>query len=352
MSREPVRVGIVGAGANTRLRHIPGLREIDGVEIVGVVNRTPESTLRVAQEFKIPQTFATWQELVASPAIDAVVIGTWPNMHCEVTCAALEAGKHVLCEARMARDLAEARKMLAAANAHPNLVAQLVPSPFGLKCGPAVEGLLKSYYIGDLREAVVLGANDQFWDYSLPIHWRQDTALSGKNVLALGILHETLMRWLPEPQQVFAQSELFEPTRPQPNQNCFSDVTVPDSVQVLAELKGGVRAMYHMSGAILFGPGMQIHLYGSRGTIKVQFRGDEEIVLTGRAGDPELRPLQVSPEDQGCWQVEQDFVAAIRGELKQVTLTDFQSGVDYMEFTEAVSLSAERHEAISLPLDA
>ncbi len=351
MAEQQIRVGIVGAGTNTRLRHIPGLREVSEVEIVGVVNRTAQSSERVAQEFAIPRTFATWQELVASPEIDAVVIGTWPNLHCEVTCAALAAGKHVLCEARMARNLAEARQMLAAAQARPELVAQLVPSPFGLNCGQFVEGMIKDHFLGDLREVVVLGANDQFWDYSKPLHWRQDAEVSGRNVLALGILHETLMRWAPQPVQVLAQAELFEPTRPQPSENRFAEVTIPDCVHLLAELQGGARAIYHLSGVALFGPGLQIHLYGSRGTIKVLFQNGNEIVHCGRAGDTELRQIDLPSEEQGRWQVEADFIAAIRGERK-VILNDFKTGVAGMEFTEAVALSIEQGAAVSLPLDA
>ena len=142
MSKPRVRVGLVGAGANTRIRHIPGFRAIEGVEIVSVSNRTTASAERVAKEYGIPKVVEKWQDLVASPDIDAVMIGTWPNMHCEVTCAALAAGKHVLCEARMARDLAEAHTMLAAAAAHPQLTAQIVPSPFGLEVGAKVKKML------------------------------------------------------------------------------------------------------------------------------------------------------------------------------------------------------------------
>ena len=345
-----IRVGLIGAGENTRLRHIPGLQAIDDVEISAVVNSSAESSQKVADDFGIKKTFETWQDLVASPEIDAIVIGTWPNLHCEITCAALDAGKHVLTEARMARDLAEARKMLDVAKQHPDQIAQLVPSPFGLVSGPTIVDLLKSHFVGDLREVVVLGANDQFWDYSKTIHPRQCASMSGKNVLALGILHETLMRWLPDPVQVFAQSEIFEPTRPSPEENSFVDVTVPDSLQVLSELKGGGRCMYHLSGVILFGPGLQIHLYGSRGTIKIEFVDGEEKVMYGRADDTELQVMEIPEEERGAWNVEQDFIDAIRGK-KPVTLTDFKSGVKYMEFVEAVARSAEANAPISLPLE-
>lgn len=347
---ETLRIGIIGAGNNTRLRHIPGLRSIAGIELTGVVNSSPESTRQVADEYNIPKTYATWQELVADPEIDAVVIGTWPDLHCAASCAALEAGKHVLTEARMACDLAEARQMLAASTAHPELVAQIVPSPFGLVSGPVITDLLKTYFIGDLREVVVLGANNQFWDYSQPLQPRQEASRSGKNILSLGILHETLMRWAPEPVQVFAQFETFEPTRPIPEESRFADVTIPDSVQVVAELKGGARCLYHLSGVILFGPGLQIHLYGSRGTIKVEFRDGEEKVWCGRADDSELKLLEIPAEERGAWHVEADFINAIRNKTP-VTLTDFKTGVKYMEFLEAVHRSAEQNSPVELPLD-
>ena len=59
-----VRVGLVGAGANTRLRHIPGLREQEGVDIVSVANRSRESGERIASEFEIPNVYDNWQELI------------------------------------------------------------------------------------------------------------------------------------------------------------------------------------------------------------------------------------------------------------------------------------------------
>ncbi len=155
MAEETVRVAIVGAGANTRLRHIPGFRAIHGVEIIGLVNRTPDSTARAAQELGIPKQYPDWQALIADDDVDAVMIGTWPNLHSEITCAALAAGKHVLTEARMARNAAEAHAMLEAAQAHPDLVAQIVPSPFGLQHESRMRQLIEDGFIGDLRELVV-----------------------------------------------------------------------------------------------------------------------------------------------------------------------------------------------------
>src|SRR5262249_29963169 len=64
-AHQPLRVGLVGAGANTRARHIPGLKALSEVEIAAVCNRRPASTRAVAQEYGVPRTFEHWQDLVA-----------------------------------------------------------------------------------------------------------------------------------------------------------------------------------------------------------------------------------------------------------------------------------------------
>ncbi|QDT91372.1 Gfo/Idh/MocA family protein [Gimesia algae] len=348
MGKKTIRIGIVGAGANTKARHIPGFQAIEDVEIVGVVNSTPASTDKVARKYAIPQTYSHWKELVEDPEIDAVMIGTWPDLHCEITCMALEAGKHVLTEARMARNLAEAKQMLQVSQARPDLIAQIVPSPFGLKYHPEVIKLITQKYLGSLREVIVLGADDSFWDYSKKLHWRQDKEISGNNVLTMGILHETLSRWVPPVERVFAQSSIFEPQRPSTKRPGNADVTIPDSLQIVTRLQGGANAMYHLSGSILFGPGLQIHLYGSHGTIKVHFTPEEKIFV-GHMGETELKEIQVPQADQGGWRVEAEFIGAIRGE-EIVHHTDFASGVKYMEFTEAVALSCEKNQPMALPL--
>src|SRR5580704_6724544 len=126
-----LRVGLIGAGGNTKLRHIPGLLALPDVEIAAVCNRRPESTAAVAREHKIARTYEHWQDLVADQDIDAVVIGTWPYLHCSITLAALAAGKHVLTEARLSMNASEARRMLKASQQHKDLISQVVPSPYG-----------------------------------------------------------------------------------------------------------------------------------------------------------------------------------------------------------------------------
>lgn len=341
MSTDTIRIGMVGAGANTRLRHVPGFRGIPGVELVGVVNRSRESSERAAAEFEIPRVFDSWQELVDDDEIDAVMIGTWPNMHCEVTCRALEAGKHVMTEARMARTAAEARQMLACSQEHPELITQIVPSPFAFFCTDYVRNLIDDGFLGQLRELVVIGADDGFHDVQAPLHWRQDRDISGLNVLAMGILHEAALRWAPDPTRVFAQMTTFAPDRPD------GVATIADSVQVMTEIQGGARGLYHLSGIGLFGPGFHLHLYGSHGTIRVDLGAGT--LMIGTVGDEALHQPNIPEEQQGGWRVEDEFIGAIRG-TETIRLTDFATGVKYMEFTEAVAQSAESNQPVDLPI--
>ena len=134
MAIESVRVGLIGAGRNTRDRHIPGFQTVAGVEIGAVANRSRESGQRVADAYNIPNVYDDWEELLEDESLDAICIGTWPYMHRTLAIASLAAGKHVLCEARMAMNAGEAHEMLAASQASPTLVAQIVPSPmtFGI----------------------------------------------------------------------------------------------------------------------------------------------------------------------------------------------------------------------------
>lgn len=348
-ANQPIRVGIVGLGGNTRLRHVGGLRACENVEIVAVCNRRKESTEAAAREFGIPKTYQHWQDLVADPELDAVVIGAWPYLHCPVTLAALEAGKHVLTEARMAMNAEEARRMLAASQEHPELVCQIVPSPFGFRAHRVIKQMLDSGFLGQLREVTVTAADDSLADAERPLSWRQVHELSGFNMLSLGIVHETLTRWIPHPVRVFAQVQAFVPERLDPATGMRRQVGTPDSVQVLTVLENGAHAVYHFSGVARFGAGTQIQLYGSEGAIKYELAPHDRL-WGARRGESELREIEVPPGEELGWRVEEEFIAAIRGE-GTIEFTDFAAGVRYMEFTEAVARSAAAGEPIELPLD-
>ncbi len=338
-----IRVGIVGAGANTCLRHIPGLQALPGVRIVGVVNRTEASSRRVAEQFGIPRIYRHWREAVEDPETNAIVIGTWPYLHAPITIAALECGKHVLTEARMAMNAAEARAMWEAARRRPHLVAQIVPSPFSLGVDLTVRRLLAEGQLGTLRY-IEHREPRGFLDPDQPLHWRQDIALNGFNIQMLGVVYEMILRWVGEATRVMAMGRVFVPYRRRED-GSLGAVRIPDHLDVLAELAGGALLHIQQSTVTAFQEGAGTWLYGDLAVLV--FRDGQ--LWMGRRGDAGLARLEIPPHERGEWRVEADFVAAIRGE-QPVRLTTFEDGVRYMEFTEAVWRSMQEGREIRLPL--
>ena len=238
MADETTRIGFVGAGANTTLRHIPGFRAIEGVELVSVSNRTRESGQRVADDFNIPKVYDSWVDLIEAPDTNAICIGTWPYMHCTLVLAALENDKHVLTEARMAMDAAEAHAMLEASLPKPHTVAQVVPAPHTLKVDATIKALIDDGYLGEILAVDMTVRQAGFVDPDAPFHWRQDRDLSGYNVMQLGIWYEALMRWIGPATSVTAIARVNVKSRPDESGKRHS-VTVPDHVEVLCEMFSG-----------------------------------------------------------------------------------------------------------------
>jgi predicted dehydrogenase len=109
-----------------------------------------ETAEEIAKAFRIPEIASNWEEVITRPDLDVIWIGTTPHLHAPISTSALEAGKHVFCQARMAMNLAEAREMLEVSQAHPKQIAMLCPPPNGMKHGKYFLKLLKENYIGQL----------------------------------------------------------------------------------------------------------------------------------------------------------------------------------------------------------
>src|SRR5215813_9971908 len=345
---QTIRIGVVGAGGNTRLHHIPKLKKIAGVEIAAVVNRSRASSERVAQEFGIERVHDKWQELVNDPGIDAVVIGTWPYMHCPVTLAALAAGKHVLTEARIAMNAAEARQMLAASRARPELVTQVVPGPLTFPADPMVMHLLADGYIGELQ-ALDLRVSTGLLNRDGPLTWRLNRDYSGLNAMTMGIWYECVSRWVGPAKAVMARTRVAVPYRMDEERGERRAVEVPDHVEVLADLANGAIARLHFSSVAGFMPGPEVCVYGSEGTLRLEMRGRDCVLFGGRRGNKEMKQIAIPADKTYGWRVEEEFIGAIRGQ-EPVRRTSFLDAVHYMDFTEAVHISSREGRRVHLPL--
>jgi len=341
-----LRIGIIGAGGIFKTRHLPGLRTVPDVSVVAVCNRSQASGEAVAQEWGIPDVMTDWRELIARDDLDAVFIGTWPYTHAEMSIAALEAGKHVFCQARMARNTEEARAMLAAAEAHPSLTSMLCPPPAGMRGDRLIRKLLAEGYVGDLREVHAEGLSAGNIDPAAPLHWRQNFELQGYNTLTLGMWIEVIHRWVGPHRAVSAIVKTHTPTRVDAATGEPRPVRIAESLAISAELECGAVASYRFSGVTRFPPHNTIRLYGTEGTLHYDLDTDE--ISGGRAGDSQAAPIPIPADLVREWTVEADFVHGIRE--RNPVEPSFRDGVQYMEFTEAVYLSSQDGRTVSLPL--
>lgn len=107
-----MKVILAGAGAFGK-KHLDGIKNIDGVEVVSVVGRTLEPTQEVASEYGIDHVTTDLAEALAVPGIDAVILATPTQMHAAQSIQCMDAGKHVQVEIPLADSLAEAEAVVA-----------------------------------------------------------------------------------------------------------------------------------------------------------------------------------------------------------------------------------------------
>ena len=107
-----IKVALAGAGA-FGIKHLDGIRNIDGVEVVSLVSRELDKTREVAQKYGIGHVSTELSDSLALPEVDAVILCTPTQMHADQAIACLRAGKHVQAEIPLADSLAGAQQVVA-----------------------------------------------------------------------------------------------------------------------------------------------------------------------------------------------------------------------------------------------
>jgi predicted dehydrogenase len=336
-----LRIGIVGAGNIVRTRHLPALKKNPDVELVAVSNSTYESSENFCKE-ELPHVtpMRNWADLLAVPDMDIVWIGTPPYMHSAVTISALEAGKHVFCQARMSMDLAEANEMLATSKRYPELVTALCPPPYGMRGDLLVKKLLAENKIGRPHHVRLQSFTGAYLDPDAPAHWRQRIEISGLHVLTFGIYVEVLQRWLGDINGVFARGKIISPIRQ------GYEVIIPDVLNVLCSFDNGAEGVLEFSGISAAAAGDRVEIYGDKGTLVYDFATD--IVQIAKIGDKGLQVVDLPPDLVTEWRVEDDFIAAVKSKGRVRPHPDFEEGLRYMRVVQAVADSRARNEWVAV----
>jgi predicted dehydrogenase len=345
---KPIRLGFIGAGGICEQRHLPNLVKMPGVELVSVCNSSAESSRRVQENWGFARTADDWRQIVAADDIDAVFIGTWPYLHCELSLAALAAGKHVFCQARMCMDGAEAQRMVDAANAHPQQVAMVCPSPFRVRWERTVREVLASERFGKLLSVTATSATSANRDPH-QISWRERRELSGLNILQVGIYAETLNAWCGDYESLIATTST--PNRKFDDQGQPVAIQIPQTVSITGMLSGGIPCTEFHTGLAAGHEQAEIMLYGSAATCRVDLP-TQQVVLFAESSSKSGDVIDSIGDE---WQVESEFLTAVRaarqGDRWQVR-PDFIEAARYMRKMQAVHDSARDAQLVQLPGDA
>jgi myo-inositol 2-dehydrogenase / D-chiro-inositol 1-dehydrogenase len=184
-----VRVGIIGAGRIART-HATAYKSVARGVLVACSDVVSEAARNFADENGIG-IFATAEEMLASPNIDAVIIATPNGLHAEQTIAALKAGKHVFCQKPIAMTLAEAEAVIAEAQRRPE---QILQYGFMLRFTPPLGAVRERLKKGALGDPIVSRSAIFGWEPSAP--WFYDPKQGGGVILDTMVHFADLILWL------------------------------------------------------------------------------------------------------------------------------------------------------------
>src|SRR5205807_5762319 len=232
MRNSDIGIGIIGTGF-ARTTQSPGFKNCDRARVVAIASGHREHAEKVAREFDIEHVDSDWRALVARDDVDLVSIVTPPVTHCEMTLAALEHGKAVLCEKPMAMNADEALRMTERAR-QAGVIALIDHELRFLPGRVKMRELIQRGDIGKVRHAKLTFRSDSRADVNRPWNWWSDETQGGGTLGAIGSHVIDGFHWLlaAEVSEVF--SNLATHVRQRKDESGqMRDVTTDDEANLL-----------------------------------------------------------------------------------------------------------------------
>jgi len=348
-----VRVGIVGTGFGRRVQ-IPALRLVSGAAVTAVASGSRERAQAVAAELGIPHAFGSGEELARSSDVDLVIVSSTPDAHARVAIAALDAGKHVLCEKPLALDAGEARQMLQAAQRRPRQSAwvdhELRYEPNRRKA----RELIRAGAIGQVLHLELvfpyLRGDGRPQPFAAPWSWWHDAARGGGILGAAGSHLVDLCRFWTgsDVVEVSGQVATFVPTRPD-ERGVLRAVTADDFATFVLRFASGAVATITLSTFAAYGLGQFVQVTGRDGTLVLTGETKLEIGKPGGAlvdaSVPDELGGQVTPNNmwaRSFVRLMQDFVGVLEGRSAAGEPATFQDGLEVQRVLDAVRAASGR----------
>ena len=258
----PPTVAIIGLGFGRA--HIPAFQS-QGCRVVAVCQRDQATAKKIADAYGVPDVFARWQDVLERARPEVVVIATPPNLHHDITRAALGAGAHVLVEKPVAMTQAEARAMVDAA-ARARRVAM---TGFNWRFPAAMQrmhAMMEQGFVGRVLHVSGRWFGARWADEASAATWRMDRAQAGHGAMGdMGVHLVDLVRWMcGDVRRVVAHAGIAYP-RTVPGTSKTADAE--DYAAVLAELASGAEATLAVSRAAHGRNDHLLEIYGTRGAL-------------------------------------------------------------------------------------
>jgi predicted dehydrogenase len=263
-----IRVGIIGVGWGSVVQ-VPAFRAVPEYEVVALCSRRPESVEQAGEQLGIADRSTDWRAFVARDDLDLISVCTPVDLHAEQTIAALEAGKHVLCEKPLAVSEPDARRMRDAAEASGRAHAVCFENRYDAVRLPVWE-LVREGFLGDPYLARATAIAD-YWHPSrgLQSEWMYRIDAGGGYLMGMAS-HDIdfLCCLFGEPEAVCADVRTTVAQRTRPDGSVL-EVDADDTSVVLLRMHNGMLATIATSAVGLGRNHRELELLGSTGAISV-----------------------------------------------------------------------------------
>lgn len=350
---EKLKIGVIGVG-NISNEHIQAYLKNPNVELYAFCDINKTQLKMMAEKYGVTRTFTDKDEMLALPELDAVSVCTWNSEHAPCTIAALNAGKHVLCEKPMATTVEEAIAMKEAAERNGKLLQIGFVRRFGNDC-EVLQDFIQQDFLGEIyyAKATYLRRNGN------PMGWFGDVSRSGGGPLIdLGVHVIDLTRYLmgnPKPVSVYGvtfrklgnRSELKDQKDYVSASATDHDICdVEDMATAMVRYDNGAVLSVETSFSLnLKKPQGTIELFGTKGGARLDPELELYTDINGYMADVNLcSPTALSFD--GLFQKEIDHFAdcILHGTPCRAPAQD---GIDIMRILRAIYKSAETgHEVL------
>jgi predicted dehydrogenase len=368
-----VGVGVLGAGAWAEFAHLPGYKRDPRCQLVAIADPVIERAQAFAEKFGIPNVYGSHAELIAREDIDLVDVCTPSATHFELSWAALEAGKHVLCEKPVAYDFRETLRAAALAKQN-GLKTKL---GFTFRYSPAMQYMKELIDQGFVGTPFIFNGyeqNSQWLDPQNPLRQVdheadqsviQVSSLEGYGAPIMDLGHLFMGSRF---SQVVGTMRNFIPDRVVRATGTMMRMNIDDGDIFIGEYASGALGSIQTSFVTVGNyPGLEARVYGSKGALicrLVEENGVCESLKAATADQVEFREIDVPDRlyppggsKRESWRslfyanLVHSFISEILSDGPE-NEGNFEDGAHVQELINAVELSFRERRWVSIPLDA